>query len=154
MNGMRASLAEIAAIRDAVRQGGAGRAEVLICPPATLIAAAPAAARLGRRHRRRRIATPRRAARIPATSRPRCWRMPAPAHVIVGHSERRADHGESDDDGARQGGGRLAGRADADRLRRRDGGQREAGETLPVVAASSTARAAMARPAPTAGHRL
>src|SRR5437868_119535 len=40
MNGVRASLAEIAAIRDAVAKGGAGRAEVLVCPPATLIAPA------------------------------------------------------------------------------------------------------------------
>ena len=39
MNGLRASLAEVAAIRDAVSSGGAGRAEVAICPPATLVAA-------------------------------------------------------------------------------------------------------------------
>ncbi len=40
MNGARENLAEVALIRDAVAKGGAGRAEVLICPPATLLMAA------------------------------------------------------------------------------------------------------------------
>jgi triosephosphate isomerase len=97
MNGLRASLSEIAAIRDAVRHGGSGRAEVLVCPPATLIAAAAdlckgSAVALGAQD---------------------CHAKPSGAHtgdisaqmlrdagatyVIVGHSERRADHGESDE---------------------------------------------------------
>lgn len=40
MNGLKAALAEIAAIRDGVVAGGFGRAEAAICPPATLVAAA------------------------------------------------------------------------------------------------------------------
>src|SRR3954449_3269467 len=36
MNGLRASLAEIAAIRDAVRHGGGGRGGKLVWPPAPL----------------------------------------------------------------------------------------------------------------------
>ena len=40
MNGLKAGLAEIDAIRDAAKAGGAGRAEVAICPPFTLVAAA------------------------------------------------------------------------------------------------------------------
>jgi triosephosphate isomerase (TIM) len=40
MNGFRKSLAEVAAICEAVTAGGAGPAEVVICPPATLLMAA------------------------------------------------------------------------------------------------------------------
>ncbi|HYA73417.1 MAG TPA: triose-phosphate isomerase, partial [Roseiarcus sp.] len=40
MNGSRASLGEIAAMRRAVDAGEAGAAEVAVCPPATLLAAA------------------------------------------------------------------------------------------------------------------
>ncbi|MCB1544612.1 MAG: triose-phosphate isomerase, partial [Rhodoblastus sp.] len=44
MNGLKASLGELEAIRDAVAAGGAGRAEAALCPPFTLVAAAAAAA--------------------------------------------------------------------------------------------------------------
>ena len=96
MNGLMASLAEIAAIRDAAGRGGAGAAEVLICPPALMIAEA---------------------ARLCAGSKlligaQDCHFQAQGAHtgdisaamlkdagaayVIVGHSERRADHREDD----------------------------------------------------------
>ncbi len=96
MNGLAASLAEIAAIRDAVAAGGAGIAEIALCPPATLLMAAAklcggAPIGLGGQD---------------------CHEAPCGAHtgdisaemlkdagasyVIVGHSERRADHGETD----------------------------------------------------------
>ncbi len=94
MNGLTASLAEIEAIAAAARE--AGGADVLICPPATLIAAAVAKA----------------AGRI-AIGGQDCHAKASGAHtgdisaeqlkdagasfVIVGHSERRADHGESDE---------------------------------------------------------
>ncbi|MBI1367002.1 MAG: triose-phosphate isomerase [Alphaproteobacteria bacterium] len=91
MNGLKASLNEIEALGPAP-----AACDVLICPPATLIAAmAPAAARFGI-----------------ATGGQDCHPDPSGAHtgdisaemlkdagarfVIVGHSERRADHGESD----------------------------------------------------------
>ncbi|MEA2859595.1 MAG: triosephosphate isomerase [Methylobacteriaceae bacterium] len=133
MNGLRASLSEIAAIRDAVRHGGSGRAEVLVCPPATLIAAAAdlckgSAVALGAQD---------------------CHAKPSGAHtgdisaqmlgdagaayVIVGHSERRAGHGESDE----------VVRAKAEAVLRaglmpiicvgETKAQRDAAETLPVV---------------------
>jgi triosephosphate isomerase len=133
MNGLRASLSEVAVIRDAVGRGGAGRAEVLVCPPATLIAAAAdlckgSAVALGAQD---------------------CHAKPSGAHtgdisaqmlgdagaiyVIVGHSERRADHGECDD----------VVRAKAEAVLRagltpiicvgETKAQREAGETLPVI---------------------
>ena len=43
MNGLRAALGEIAAMRRGVERGEAGVAEVAVCPPATLIAPAAAA---------------------------------------------------------------------------------------------------------------
>ncbi len=96
MNGLSADLAEIEAL-------AAGhidpRTELLICPPATLIAQTAN----GRRQALRwpwagRIATPPHRARIPAISRRRCWQMPGQVIVIVGHSERRTDHAETDAD--------------------------------------------------------
>ena len=99
MNGLKASMAEFEAMI-----AGAGRssakADLLVCPPATLLAAFAdrgICRRIKRRSRSaRRIATPKPPAPIPAISPRKCWRMPAPAAVIVGHSERRADHGETD----------------------------------------------------------
>ncbi len=95
MNGLRAELSEVAAIRDAVEAGRAGRAEVLVCPPATLLRAAADLARGS-------------ALRIGGQN---CHRATSGAHtgdiapgmlvdagasyVILGHSERRADHGET-----------------------------------------------------------
>jgi triosephosphate isomerase len=133
MNGLRASLAELAAIRDAVGQGGAGRAELLVCPPATLLAAAAEACKGS-------------AVAIGAQD---CHAQASGAHtgdisaemlgdagatyIIVGHSERRADHGESDDV--------VRGKAEAV-LRAglvpiicvgETKAQREAGETLAIV---------------------
>ncbi|HEX3181612.1 MAG TPA: triose-phosphate isomerase [Beijerinckiaceae bacterium] len=133
MNGMRASLAEIAAIRDAVRQGGAGRAEVLICPPATLIAAAAdlcrgSAVAIGAQDCHANAS----GAHTGDISAEMLGDAGA-AYIIVGHSERRADHGESDD----------VVRAKAEAVLRagltpiicvgETKVQREAGEMLPVV---------------------
>lgn len=90
MNGTRAALAELAAMAGAAE----GAAEVLICPPAPLIGAAAEAAK------------------GIAVGGQDCHAAPSGAHtgdvsapmladagasyVILGHSERRADHGEDD----------------------------------------------------------
>jgi triosephosphate isomerase len=97
MNGMRSSLSEIAKVRDAVASGGAGRAEVAVCPPFTLLLAA-SELRAGRSgmllggqdcH--------------PLVSGPYTGDISAEmlkdagaSVVIVGHSERRAGHAETD----------------------------------------------------------
>lgn len=95
MNGCAADLGEIAAIRDHVVSGAAGTAEVALCPPATLLmAAAKLCAGSGL-----------------ALGGQDCHAEPSGAHtgdiaaemlkdagasyVIVGHSERRADHAET-----------------------------------------------------------
>ncbi len=95
MNGLSADLSEIAGIRDAVDAGRAGEAEVLICPPATLLRAAADLAR----------------GTVLRIGGQNCHRAEQGAHtgdispamlidagatyVILGHSERRADHGET-----------------------------------------------------------
>jgi triosephosphate isomerase len=150
MNGSRASLAEIAAIRDAVGKGGAGRAQVLVCAPATLIAAAADLCKDS-------------ALAIGAQD---CHSQPSGAHtgdisaemlrdvgatyIIVGHSERRADHGESDE----------IVRAKAEAVLRagltpiicvgETKAQREAGETLAIVGGQLEGSV----PHGTAGERL
>lgn len=96
MNGLKASMAEFDAIlAGAVRV--AAKADLLICPPATLLAGFAERARTSR------------ALRLGAQD---CHPKPSGAHtgdiaaemladagaeaVIVGHSERRTDHGETD----------------------------------------------------------
>jgi triosephosphate isomerase len=96
MNGLRAALEQVERIAEGYDEGLRDRLDMLICPPATLLAAAVA------------IAAP---ARI-AVGGQDCHTQASGAHtgdisarmladagaafVIVGHSERRADHGESD----------------------------------------------------------
>ena len=96
MNGLKAALGELTAIRDAVAAGGAGRAEAALCPPFTLVAAAAEAAKgsalaIGAQDCHANVS----GAHTGDTSA----QMLADAgatYVIVGHSERRADHGETD----------------------------------------------------------
>lgn len=96
MNGLRSSLEELGKVREACATGAAGRAEIALCVPATLIAAAvdkAAGSRL-------------------LIGGQDCHEAVSGAHtgdlsaemlrdagatlVIVGHSERRANHGETD----------------------------------------------------------
>jgi triosephosphate isomerase (TIM) len=97
MNGLSGSLAEIDALRKAVDEGESGSAELLVCPPATLIA--QAALRIG-------------SSDISLGGQD-CYTQVSGAftgdisagmlkdagatYVIVGHSERRAYHHETDD---------------------------------------------------------
>jgi triosephosphate isomerase len=94
MNGLSASLAELAAIAKAARAGEAGGAEVLICPAATLIAAAAQAVEgiaIGGQDCHAAAS----GAHTGDISAP-MLRDAGATYVIVGHSERRADHAESD----------------------------------------------------------
>jgi triosephosphate isomerase (TIM) len=150
MNGLRASLAEVSAIRDAVREGGAGRAQVLICPPATLIAAAADLCKGSP------VAIGAQDCAVEASGAHTgdiSSEMLADAgatYVIVGHSERRADHGEGDD----------VVRAKAEAVLRagltpiicvgETKAQREAAETLPIVGGQLDGSV----PRRTAGERL
>jgi triosephosphate isomerase len=96
MNGLGSALDELDKLKRLVTQGPAPRADIAICPPATLLAAA------GQRLAGSGI----------RTGGQDCHPNPAGAHtgdiaapmladagadfVIVGHSERRVDHGETD----------------------------------------------------------
>jgi triosephosphate isomerase len=96
MNGLKASMAEFEAML-AGASGVAARADLLVCPPATLIAA---------------FAEKARGSKTLAVGAQDCHAMATGAHtgdlsaemladagasaIIVGHSERRADHGETD----------------------------------------------------------
>ena len=96
MNGLSRRLAEIDAMRRAADAGEAGAAEMLVCPPATLIAQAAWRIKGGDSRSAARTAIRSRAAPSPATFPRRCSRTPARRYVIVGHSERRTCHGETD----------------------------------------------------------
>src|SRR3984957_2123191 len=96
MNGLKASLAEFEAMLEGA-QAVAARADLQVCPPATLLAA---------------FAEKARGVKTISLGGQDCHPKPSGAHtgdlsaemladagaaaVIVGHSERRADHGESD----------------------------------------------------------
>lgn len=95
MNGLKAALAELTAIRDAVAAGGAGRAEAAVCPPFTLVAAAAEAARgsalaIGAQDCHANVS----GAHTGDVSA-EMLKDAGASYVIVGHSERRADHGET-----------------------------------------------------------
>ena len=121
MNGLSPSLAELAALKDHLaREARASRptswcARRRRCSPAPVTSWPEATS----------LSAPRTAIRsppapIPAISPPRCWLMPARPLSIVGHSERRTDHGESRCAGQRQGEGGPSRRADRHDLRGRD----------------------------------
>jgi triosephosphate isomerase (TIM) len=96
MNGLKGSVSELQAMLDGASKVSA-KADLLVCPPATLIAA---------------FADQVRGSKSLAIGAQDCHPKPSGAHtgdlsaemladagasaVIVGHSERRADHGESD----------------------------------------------------------
>ena len=96
MNGLKASKAEFDAMLSGAT-GVAAKADLLVCPPATLVAA---------------FADKARGAAALAVGAQDCHAKPSGAHtgdisaemladagaraIIVGHSERRADHGETD----------------------------------------------------------
>lgn len=95
MHGLKADLDEIARIRDGVLAGRAGDAEVLICPPATLLAAAAEIARgsalkIGGQNCHKFELGPH-----TGDISPMMLRDAGATYVILGHSERRADHGET-----------------------------------------------------------
>src|SRR5258707_362482 len=97
MNGLSGSLAEIDALRKAVDEGESGSAELLGCPPATLIA--QAALRIGRSDLSlggQDCYTQVSGAFTGDISAPMLKDAGA-AYVIVGHSERRTYHHETDE---------------------------------------------------------
>jgi triosephosphate isomerase len=94
MNGLKASLAEISAI--AAAAATTPGADVLICPPATLISGAVAAAG-GKLAIGGQDCHAKASGAHTGDISPEQLKDAGATFAIVGHSERRADHGESDD---------------------------------------------------------
>ncbi|GJD48857.1 Triosephosphate isomerase [Methylobacterium crusticola] len=98
MNGTRASQAVVEAVRDGLDPALAGRIDVLVCPPATLVGAfaqalAGSAVRVGGQD----VHAAASGAHTGCVSAEMLADLGA-THTIVGHSERRADHHETDAD--------------------------------------------------------
>jgi len=95
MNGRAADLAEIAALLPAVE---AATCDVLICPPATLIDRMRAAVGTARLAIGGQDCHARASGAHTGDLSAAMLKDAGASHVIVGHSERRADHGESSAD--------------------------------------------------------
>ena len=95
MNGVSADLAEIEKIRDCVEAGGGGDAEILICPPATLIRAAVMVAKGSALEIGGQNCHSQESGAHTGDISPLMLVDAGARYVIVGHSERRADHGET-----------------------------------------------------------
>ena len=96
MNGLAAALAELKAIAAGSDAALSAKADLLICPPATLVAAAAAAAAgssvaIGGQDCHA-LANGAHTGDVSAEM----LKDAGATHAIVGHSERRADHGEGD----------------------------------------------------------
>jgi triosephosphate isomerase len=96
MNGLSGSLAEIDAIRQAADEGEAGGAELLVCPPATLLAQAAwrikgADLRLGAQD-----CHPLASGAFTGDISAPMLKDAGATYVILGHSERRTLHHETD----------------------------------------------------------
>jgi len=94
MNGLRSSLGEISAICDAVAKGGAGPAEALVCPPATLLMAAAKICEgtlvaVGGQHCHEGKSGP-----FTGDISAEMLQDAGATYVILGHSERRLGHHE------------------------------------------------------------
>jgi len=135
MNGLKASLGEIATVAAAVAETKAKGPDIVICPPATLLSAAAelcagSALAIGGQDCHIGASGPHTgdiSAEMLADAGAR--------YVILGHSERRTDHGETDHDVLMK--TRTAFRANLTPIvcvgETKE--QREAGEALPVVGA-------------------
>ncbi len=94
MNGRRASLAEIEALRVRIAEGAAGSAEIVVCPPATLIMGAAVIAQ-GAVGIGGQDCDSRGDGAHTGDINAAMLADAGAAYVILGHSERRQDHGET-----------------------------------------------------------
>jgi triosephosphate isomerase (TIM) len=97
MNGLSSSLAEIEAIGRSADAGEAGAAELLVCPPATLIAQAALALRDGMLSLGAQDCSPEPGGAFTGDISAGMLKDAGASYVIVGHSERRQYHHETDD---------------------------------------------------------
>jgi triosephosphate isomerase (TIM) len=96
MHGLTASLGEIEAMRKAADAGAAGQAELLVCPPFTLLAQAAAMAKDGKLSIGAQDCHPEPNGAYTGDISAPMLKDAGAAYVIVGHSERRTMHQETD----------------------------------------------------------
>ena len=96
MNGLTASLVELKAMREAVDAGKAGAAELAVCPPATLLAQAAAALKGGKVSLGAQDCHAKDSGAFTGDIAAPMVKDAGAQYVIVGHSERRQYHGETD----------------------------------------------------------
>ena len=97
MHGLSASLAEIEAMRRAADAGEAGEAELAVCPPATLLAQAAAKLSGSRLALGAQDCSPEASGAFTGDISAAMLKDAGAAYVIVGHSERRSIHHETDE---------------------------------------------------------
>ena len=97
MNGLSGSLAEVDAIRKAADAGESGLAELLVCPPATLIAQAAWRIRGGELSLGAQDCAAEASGAFTGDISATMLRDAGASYVIVGHSERRTLHHETDE---------------------------------------------------------
>ena len=130
MNGTVASLAEVAALLAA---HPAPRSEVLICPPATLIAPLAAKVRGTALLVGGQDCHPEPSGAHTGDIAAQMLKDAGASHVILGHSERRADHGETDALVRAKAAAAHAAGLVAVICLGETGAERDAGETLRVI---------------------
>jgi triosephosphate isomerase (TIM) len=96
MNGLSGSLAEIDAMRQAADAGESAHAELLVCPPATLLAQAAERIAGGRLSLGAQDCHPEPSGAFTGDISAQMLRDAGASYVIVGHSERRTYHHETD----------------------------------------------------------
>jgi triosephosphate isomerase (TIM) len=133
MNGLKAAMAEIAAMHDAVGRGDSGAAEIAICPPATLVVTAAQALTGGKIALGGQDCHARTSGAFTGDISAEMLRDAGCAYVILGHSERRAGCGECDADVKAKAQAALAAGLTAIVCVGETRVQRDAGEALAVV---------------------
>jgi triosephosphate isomerase len=96
MNGLAASLGEITAMAEAVEAGKAGVAELAVCPPATLLAQAAWALKGSKVSLGGQDCHVKESGAYTGDIAAPMIKDAGASYVIVGHSERRQYHGETD----------------------------------------------------------
>src|ERR1700677_1892095 len=97
MNGLAASLGELEAMRTAVDEGVAGVAEVLVCPPTTLLAPAAHILKGGKLALGAQDCHPEPSGAFTGDISAEMLKDAGCSYVIIGHSERRSRHAETNE---------------------------------------------------------
>src|SRR3984893_7037114 len=96
MNGVRESLVEAASICEAMATGGAGKAEVVVCPPATILMAAAQICEGTQVGLGGQDCHAEASGAFTGDISAEMLKDAGASYVILGHSERRAGHNETD----------------------------------------------------------